>query len=74
MNPPRILRDNRRHARRGPDLTTLALWAAAGVLSAFAAVGRLLPGKPRREALSAAGDTRKRYVEFLRDELERMER
>ena len=62
VSRPRILRDNRRHARRGPDLTAFALNLAVLLLTAVGLLKRR--AKPKgKERLSAQQDHE--YAEWL---------
>ena len=68
MSLPRILRENRRHRRRGPDLTQWPLYAFSALLSLFGYFRRHRGGQKVKERLSEAED--RRYREWARGEAE----
>lgn len=68
MSLPRILRENRRHRQRGPDLTQWSLYAVSALLSLFGYFRRYRGGQKVKERLSEAED--RRYREWARGEAE----
>lgn len=64
----RILNDNRRERHTGPNLGTLALHAAAWLLTLFASLRRHREPKKVQERLSTIED--RRYREWARGEAE----